>query len=58
MVALFPFLYYLLFEREGIIKIALIFTIVILAMTLLGTKTSFLGMLITEIIYALYFIFN
>ena len=58
MVALFPFLYYLLFEREGIIKIALIFTIVILAMTLLGTKTSFLGMLITEIIYALYFLFN
>ena len=52
------FLYYLLFEREGIIKIALIFTIVILAMTLLGTKTSFLGMLITEIIYALYFLFN
>ena len=58
MVALFPFLYYLLFEREGIIKIAFTFTIVILAMTLLGTKTSFLGMLITEVIYALYFLFN
>lgn len=58
MVAIFPFLYYLLFEREGIVKIALTFTIVILAMTLLGTKTSFLGMLITEVIYALYFLFN
>ena len=58
MVALFPFLYYLLFEREGVVKIALTFTIVILAMTLLGTKTSFLGMLITEVIYALYFLFN
>lgn len=58
MVALFPFLYYLLFEREGIIKIAFTFTIVIIAMTLLGTKTSFLGMLITEVIYALYFLFN
>ena len=58
MVALFPFLYYLLFEREGVVKIALTFIIVILAMTLLGTKTSFLGMLITEVIYALYFLFN
>lgn len=58
MVALFPFLYYLLFEREGLFKISLIFLIVILTMTLLGTKTSFLGMLITEIIYALYFLFN
>ena len=58
MVALFPFLYYLLFEREGVVKIALTFTIVILAMTLLGTKTSFLGMLITEVIYALYFLFT
>ncbi len=38
MVALFPFLYYLLFEREGVVKIALTFIIVILAMTLLGTK--------------------
>lgn len=58
MVALFPFLYYLLFERESVVKIALTFTIVILAMTLLGTKTSFLGMLITEILYTLYFLFN
>lgn len=58
MVALFPFLYYLLFQREGIIKTSIIFIIVILAMTLLGTKTSFLGMLITEVIYALYFLFN
>ena len=58
MVALFPYLYYLLFEREGVIKTSIIFTIVILAMTLLGTKTSFLGMLITEVIYALYFLFN
>ena len=58
MVALFPFLYYLLFERESVVKIALTFTIVILTMTLLGTKTSFLGMLITEILYTLYFLFN
>lgn len=58
MVALFPFLYYLLFQREGIIKTSIIFIIVILAMTLLGTKTSFLGMLITEVIYALYFLLN
>ena len=58
MVALFPFLYYLLFEREGILKIVFTFVIVILAMTLLGTKTSFLGMLITEVIYAFYFLFN
>lgn len=58
MVALFPFLYYLLFEREDVVKIALTFIIVILAMTLLGTKTSFLGMLITEIVYTLYFLFN
>lgn len=58
MVALFPFLYYLLFERVSLIKTVLIFSVVILAMTLLGTKTSFLGMLITEIAYALYFILN
>lgn len=58
MVALFPFLYYLLFERESVVRIALTFTIVILTMTLLGTKTSFLGMLITEILYTLYFLFN
>lgn len=57
-VALFPNMYYMMFERKPILKTLILFTIVILAMTLLGTKTSFLGMLITEIIYLLYFIFN
>ena len=56
MVALFPFLYYLLYEREEIIKTSIIFIIAVLAMTLLGTKTSFLGMLITEVVFALYFL--
>lgn len=58
MVALFPYMYYLLFERNSVIKTLFLFIMVITSMTLLGTKTSFLGMLITEILYTLYFLFN
>lgn len=58
MVILFPFIYYLLYEREELIKTSLIFVVAITAMTLLGTKTSFLGMLITEVIYIIYFLIN
>ncbi len=57
-VALFPYAYYMLFERMSISKIILVFIIIITAMTLLGTKTSFLGMVITEFVYLVYFLFN
>ena len=56
MVALLPFLYYLLYSRERKSKIFLSFLVVIITMTLLGTKTSFLGMLIAEVLYTLYFL--
>ena len=57
-VALFPYAYYMLFERMSIIRIIIVFMIIVCAMTILGTKTAFLGMIITEFIYLLYFIFN
>lgn len=58
MVALFPYVYYLLFERTPVFKASLIFIIVIFAMILLGTKTSFIGMIITEGLYFIYNLFN
>lgn len=57
-VALLPYLYYLLFRRIKLITTIILFTIVIISMTLLGTKTAFLGMLITEILFLIYFAFN
>ena len=57
-VALFPYAYYMLFERMSISKIIIVFITIITAMTLLGTKTSFLGMIITEFVYLIYFLFN
>lgn len=57
-VSLLPSLYYLLFERKPVTKIVIVFSIVILAMTLLGTKTSFLGILITEVLYLIYYFLN
>ena len=58
MVCLFPFVYYLLFERTPVFKSIFIFIIIITTMVLLGTKTSFLGMLITEVVYLIYFLLN
>lgn len=58
LIALFPNMYYMMFQRHSFAKIIISFTIVILAMILLGTKTAFFGMLITEVIYLLYYIFN
>lgn len=58
LVALFPFLYYLLFERVNIINTFILFILVIIAMNLLGTKTAFLGMLLIELLYLVYFIIN
>lgn len=58
LIALFPNMYYMIFKRNSFLKIIVLFTIVILAMILLGTKTAFLGMLITEVIYLMYFVFN
>lgn len=58
MVALFPYVYYLLFERTPVFKTSLIFILVIFAMILLGTKTSFIGMIITEGLYFIYNLFN
>lgn len=55
LVALFPHMYYFLHENANKIKTIILFIIVILAMTILGTKTAFLGMLITEILYLIYY---
>lgn len=57
-VALLPYVYYTLFARMPVFKTSIIFIIIILADVLLGTKTSFIGMLITEILYLLYNLFN
>lgn len=58
MVALFPFMYYLLYKKNNTFIILILLIIVILAMTLLGTKTAFIGMLITEIVFLIYYLFN
>ena len=57
-VALLPYVYYTLFARMPVFKTSIIFIIIILADVLLGTKTSFIGMLITELLYLLYNLFN
>lgn len=56
LVLLFPYLYYFVFKRESIIKTSIIFILVIISITILGTKTSFFGLLIAEILYLIYFL--